>query len=418
MKRGLRLRISLAFAITCIAVVSALGLTLYTASEELEEELVNQIVSEEIDYLIQRHRADPAYQPATGPNLQYYILRTPADAARLPQALRALPPGNHEVGRGTDERHVAVRESGGIRFVVAYDTGPHEVREQQFQRLLFIALGTVFVAAFVLGHWLAGVLTRQLTELAQRVARLAPDVPHETLARAEQDREVAALARALDDYQARIARMVRREQEFTANASHELRTPLTSIKTSCELLASEPGLGSKGRDRVAGIARAADRMAAQIQLLLYLAREQVPTRREAVALRECVQDAAEPFMDELAHKGLAFELDIAQEAVLELDREALHLVLTNLIRNAVQNTKRGFVRVSYAAHRLSVADSGSGIAPDRLQHVFERFYRGTDGVDGFGLGLAIVKRICDQARWNMEVDSTPAAGSAFSISFP
>jgi signal transduction histidine kinase len=159
-------------------------------------------------------------------------------------------------------------------------------------------------------------------------------------------------------------------------------------------------------------------MTAQIQLLLYLAREQATTKREAVSLLECVKDAAEPLRGELVGKGLAFEVDIAPDAVLDLDREALHLVLVNLIGNAVQNTRRGFVRVSYATRRLTVADSGSGIAPDRLQHVFERFYRGTDGADGFGLGLAIVKRICDQASWSIEVDSTPAAGSAFSITFP
>ena len=415
MKLGLRLRIAIAFAVTCIAVVSALGFTLYTASEDLEEELVNQIVSEEVEYLMQRHRADPSHQSVAGPNLQYYILRGLADTAQLPEPLRALPPGNHEVGSGTAERHVAVRESDGTRFVVVYDSGPHELREQQFQRLLLLSLATLVVAAFAIGYWLAGVLTRQLTDLAQRVSLLSPDASHEPLARSDQDLEVAALARALDDYQQRIERMVRREQEFTANASHELRTPLTGIKTSCELLAMEPGLSAKGQERLAAISRAADRMAGQIQLLLYLAREQAATRREPVALAECVADAAEPFRRELAAREVAFKDDVARDAVVDLDREALHLVLTNLIRNAVKNTRRGFVRVSYGAGRLTVADSGSGITPDRLPHVFERFYRGNEDTEGLGLGLAIVKSICDQAGWAIEVESTPAAGSAFSI---
>ena len=417
MKHGLRLRIAVAFAVTCIAVVTALGVTLYSASEELEEELVNQIVSEEVEYLMQRHQADPSYQPVAGPNLQYYILRTPAERAQLPAPLGALPPGNHEVGRGTDERHVAVRESTGTRFVVVYDSGPHEMREQQFTELLLLALGTVLVIALVLGYWLAGVLTRQLTALAQRVSQLGPDASDATLAHADQDREVHALAQALDDYQARMSRMVRREQEFTANASHELRTPLTGIKTSCELLSAEAGLSPKGRERLAAIARAADRMASQIQLLLYLARERVATKREPVGLAECVADATEPFRSELAARAIAFNEDIAPDAVVELDREALHLVLTNLIRNAVQNTRRGFVRVTYAAGRLTVADSGSGIAASRLPHVFERFYRGNEDAEGLGLGLAIVKGICDQAGWTIEVESTPAAGSAFSITF-
>ena len=417
MRGGLRLRIAVAFAITCIAVVSALGLALYAASEELEEELVNQIVSEEVEHLIERHRADPGYQPVSGINLQYYILRTPGDSARLPEAVKGLPPGNHEVGRGLEERHVAVREAGGVRFLAVYDSGPHEVREEQFKQLLLLVLGTICVAAFVLGYWLAGMLTHQLTDLAQRVSRLASDSSAATLAHPEQDGEVRALAVALDDYQQRMNRMIRREQEFTANASHELRTPLTGIKTSCELLAGEAGLTEKGRERLTAIGRATDRMAGQLQLLLYLARERAATKREPVALAECVGDAAEPFRSALAERGVAFEEDVPRDAMVELDREALHLVLTNLIRNAVQNTHRGFVRVSYGAGKLTVSDSGNGIAPDRLPRVFERFYRGNENAEGHGLGLAIVKSICDRAGWTIDTESTPAAGSTFCIRF-
>jgi two-component system sensor histidine kinase BaeS len=75
------------------------------------------------------------------------------------------------------------------------------------------------------------------------------------------------------------------------------------------------------------------------------------------------------------------------------------------------------VRVTYGAGRLTVADSGSGIAPDRLPRVFERFYRGDAGAEGLGLGLAIVRSICDRAGWTIEVESAPSAGSAFSITF-
>lgn len=416
MRHGLRLRIAIAFAITCIAVVSALGITLYTASDELEEALVNQIVSEEVDYLMQRHRADPSYQPVAGPNLQYYILRAPAETAQLPEPLRALPPGNHGVGRGTDERHVAVRESDGTRFVVAYDTGPHELREQQFQRLLLLTLATLFVGAFVIGYWLAGVLTRQLTELAQRVSRLAPDTPHEPLARADQDREVAALARALDDYQQRIERMLRREQEFTANASHELRTPLTGIKTSCELLAAEPELNARARARVDMISAAADRMAEQIQALLFLAREQEPGAVQSVDLATCVTDAIAAGRAEAVRKGLRLESNVGSDVILQLDPRALHLVLTNLLGNALRHTDHGFIRIAYSTPRLTITDSGAGIAPEHLPRLFERFYRASDELEGLGLGLAIVRQVCDRNGWRVEVTSTPGTGSTFTLS--
>ena len=180
------------------------------------------------------------------------------------------------------------------------------------------------------------------------------------------------MAAALDDYEARMLDMIKREQEFTANASHELRTPLTAIGTSCELLAADPNLSEKGRQRVAYINAATTRMAEQIRALLFLARDQTPANREAVELAECAADAAEQCRAEIARKGIALEITIAAGTVLELNRQALHLVLANLIRNAVQHTERGSVRLSYDARRLTVADTGAGIAPEHLPHILER----------------------------------------------
>jgi signal transduction histidine kinase len=132
-------------------------------------------------------------------------------------------------------------------------------------------------------------------------------------------------------------------------------------------------------------------------------------------LRECVKQAAAVCRDEIARKGLDFELAIDADARVRLDRKALQLVVGNLIKNAVRYTEHGYVRVSYDGHHLTVADSGAGIAPQHLPQVFERFYRGEVDSEGLGIGLAIVRRICDELGWKIEVMSTPGTGSAFSI---
>jgi signal transduction histidine kinase len=418
LRLDLRLRIAIAFATVCIAVVGALGVTLYTAADDMEEALVDQLVSEEVSYFIEHYRSDPEYRPANGRNFAYHVVRSPQDAARLPREVAALPPGNHEILIGGDERHVAVREADGARFIVIYDVGAHEAREQQFKNVLLLSLVSVATFALLLGYWLAGVLTRQLRDLAQRVTTLGPAVSQAPLARPEQDAEVAALARALDDYQARMTRMIRHEQEFTANASHELRTPLTAVRTSCELLLADSGLPPGVRLRVEMIDEAAQRMAEQLQTLLFIARGQGLDATEEVALRECAADAAEPVRGEMGRKGLVLHLDIDAAAVLPVNRQALHTVLANLIRNAIQHTERGAIRVHYEAGRLSIADSGSGIAAEHLPHIFERYYRARQHDAGMGLGLAIVKRICDHYAWRLEVSSEPGRGSQFSLVFP
>lgn len=415
---NLRLRIALAFALVCIAAVGTLGVTFYTASRDMESAVVEQILSEEIDFLIERHRNRPDYLPSKGANLEYFIVRTAEDAVQLPRGLRELTPGKHAVIIDRVNHHVAVRHVDDTHFFVVYEVGQHEERKQRFNRLLLLSVGAVAAIGLALGFWLAGVLTRQLTDLAGRVARLSPDEPHGPLAQLYQDAEVEALARAIDGYQTRITRLIKHEQEFTANASHELRTPLTAIRTSCELLLAGSPLQEKERARVQMIDKAAHRMAEQLQTLLFIARERALSTIEMVALAECVSDAVESYRGEIARKGLVFDIEIDTAVVLNINRQALHTVLTNLIQNAIQHTERGFIRVSFDAHRLTVTDSGRGIAPETRPRIFERFYRSGEGPEGFGLGLAIVKQICDRNGWQIEVATSPTGGADLIVTFP
>ena len=415
---GLRLRVALALATACLLVVGALGFTLYTASEEMEDALISQIIAEEMDYMVRRHHQEPAYQPHLSSNLQGYIVRDAGERARLPEFLREMAPGGHELFAGGEEFHVLVRERAGTRYYVAYEVGLHAQREQEFKLLTLLSTITAALVSLALGYWLSGVLVRQVTELAAQVGALRPGEKHERLSRSGQDPEVALLARAFEDYQARFEQMIRREQEFTSNASHELRTPLTAIRTSCELLLGDPSIGGKARDRVAWINAAAGRMTEQIQALLFLARGQALGDIEPVVLADCVAEALEPYRAEIARKGLSLEMNVAAESSLDLNYQALRLVVANLLRNAVAYTERGFVRIGYAARRLTVSDSGSGIDTEHLPRLFERFFRAEESDRGSGLGLAIVQRICDQYGWKIEVESAPAKGSTFSIVFP
>lgn len=412
---GLRIRVAAAVAITCFAVVAALALTLYSAFEDLETAMVNQIVNEEMDLLMRDHRERPSAVREPGPNLQYHVAQTMEDRQRLPEMLRTLSPGSHEVGQGDQEKHIAVRDVDGIRYIVSYDAGPHESREQQFKRLTLFALATVMVIAAGLGYWISGLITGQITSLAGRVAGLDPGVRRAPLVQPGQDAEVSALANALDQYEARIRDLIVREQEFTGNASHELRTPLTAIRTSCELLEAEPGISDRARVRIAGIAAAAARMTSQIETLLFLARSQSTGLQEDVAIAECVDDAVQPLLPEIERKDLAFENAVPAGASIHLNRQALDLVLSNLLRNAVSYTERGHVRVSLDGPCLAVADTGAGIAPEQLQQVFGRFQRGDSRSEGFGLGLAIVKRVCDHYGWQVNVESGAGRGSVFRV---
>jgi signal transduction histidine kinase len=419
LKRGLRLRVALAFAIFCIIVVGTLGISLYIASDDIEEAHIEQIMETEMDYLLQRYRESADFVPQVGSNLEKYIVHDSADEAHLPSYLQGLNYRRHKVFRGPEEIRVAVRHVDGVKFIVAYEIGLHDQRQQELRLLIVLSLLSVVGVALVVGYLLAGLLVKQVTDLAERVRHLAPgDVQGATMIQPGQDEEVAQLAHALDDYQNRITRMLRREQEFTANVSHELRTPITTILTSCELLVTEPSFSERARVRIGMIEAAAGRMGEQLQALLFLAREQALGIMEPVALAECVYDAVEPVCTEIYRKRLLFEVAVEPKAVLTLNRQALHTALVNLLRNAVQYTERGFIRVNFSQNRLSISDSGIGIEPYYLPLLYERFFRGSTQGEGLGIGLAIVKRICDHYGWIIDVESTPGKGSTFHITFP
>lgn len=418
-KRGLRLRVALAFAVFCIVVVGTLGISLYIASDDIEEAHIEQIIETEMDYLLQRYRERADFVPQVGSNLEKYIIHDSIEESHLPSYLQGLNYRRHKVFRGPEEVRVAVRHVDGVKFLVAYEIGLHDQRQQELRLLIVLSLLSVVGVALVVGYLLAGLLVKQVTDLAERVRHLAPgDIQGATMIQPGQDEEVAQLAHALDDYQNRITRMLRREQEFTANVSHELRTPITTILTSCELLVTEPNLSERTRTRIGMIEAAATRMGEQLQALLFLAREQALGIMEPVALAECVYDAVEPVCTEIYRKRLIFEVAIAPKTVLTLNRQALHTALVNLLRNAVQYTERGFIRVNFSRNRLSISDSGIGIEPFYMPLLYERFFRGSSQGEGLGIGLAIVKRICDHYGWIIEVESTPGKGATFHITFP
>jgi signal transduction histidine kinase len=418
-KRGLRLRIALAFAIFCILVVGTLGISLYVASGDIEEAHIDQVIEMEMEHLIERYRQQPNFIPQAGSNLEEYILPERSDELRLPPYLKGLNQRRHMVFRGPQEVRVAVRHVDGVKFLVAYEIGLHEQRKHDFGLLIGLSLLSLIVVALVVGYLLAGLLVREVADLAEQVRKLAPgNVQGVTLTQPGMDAEVAQLANALDDYQNRIRRMLQREQEFTANVSHEMRTPITTILTSCELLVTEPNMPEKVRTRIGMIESAATRMGEQLQALLFLAREQALGVTELVSIAECVYDAAEHLRPEIARKQLDFEVDVELDAVLTLNRQALQTALVNLLRNAVQYTSQGAVKVKFKGRQLTISDSGIGIEPSYLPFLFERFFRGSTQGEGLGIGLAIVKRICDHYGWLIEVDSTPGYGATFHITFP
>lgn len=216
-------------------------------------------------------------------------------------------------------------------------------------------------------------------------------------------------------------------RDFVANVSHELKTPLTSIAGYAETLVQEAAPGP-AREFAATILKNARRMQQLVDDLLDLSRIESGGWRpepEVLAVEHVALAAWEPFRDTAAQRGIAFDL-AAGTATAYSDPDALHQILTNLFDNAVRHAPGGRIAVRAREQpegtTIEVADTGSGIPPEHLPRIFERFYRVDPArsreAGGTGLGLAIVKHLVEAHGGRVEAQSTVGRGTTIRLWFP
>ncbi|QEC47171.1 HAMP domain-containing protein [Baekduia soli] len=225
------------------------------------------------------------------------------------------------------------------------------------------------------------------------------------------------------------ARLERLKSEFVATASHELRSPLTSIKGFVELLSAGEGLDPRQREFLDIVLVSTNRLVDLVNDLLDVARLEagrVEVHRRAIDVHEALDDVVTLLHGRIEAKDQRLELDVEPDTPRVLaDASRLRQMLTNLVTNAHLYTDEGgtvAVRAggSPGGVRIEISDTGRGMDPGELEHVFERFSRGSGstGTPGTGLGLSIVKSLVDLHGGTIDVASTPGEGTTFAITLP
>lgn len=234
---------------------------------------------------------------------------------------------------------------------------------------------------------------------------------------------------ALQDV-AEVRRLARARQDMVANLSHELRTPLTSLRLLADTLQSAAGRKpAVARDLAGKVAREVDLLHQMFQEMLDLSAiesgRQV-ARLVPLPLSEIVDAAVDPLRDQAASRGLTFAVEVPTEFEVLADREQARRALVNVLHNALKFAEgRQPVRLAAESGEgeitLTIADDGPGLAPDDLERVFERFYRGdrARGTPGTGLGLAIVRHIMGAHGGRVWVENAtpPDKGARFHLVF-
>ena len=219
-------------------------------------------------------------------------------------------------------------------------------------------------------------------------------------------------------------------RDFVANVSHELKTPLTAIRGYAETLASELSGTGQHAQFAETIRGNADRMQRLVDDLLDLSRIEsggwAPVAAR-IALAAAVAEALVPYREQTSARRLRFAVDIADAIMLHADPMAFRQLLVNLLDNAVRYTPGDgvitvFAREENGGITLGVSDTGSGIAPEHLARIFERFYRvdpaRSRSAGGTGLGLAIVKHLVEAHDGKVTAHSTVGRGTTVAAWFP
>jgi signal transduction histidine kinase len=280
--------------------------------------------------------------------------------------------------------------------------------------VLALLLGLIFVRR-------ATAPVRDLTAAARTLA--SGDRSSRVKVRNERD-EFGEMARAFNSMAVAVGEEDRLRRAFASDVAHEIRTPLAILRSQVEAI--QDGVRPPTAETIASLHEEVLRLARLTTDLETLASTDAAgfsLKREPVELHAIVREVLFEFAPSLEDRDvqLASEID---DAVLEGDQVRLHQVVANLASNALKFTPAGG-HIDVALHRdgrealLRVANTGPGIPPDELPHVFDRFFRGRDvRAGGSGIGLSIVRTLVEAHGGTVEASSRPGDQTVFEIRLP
>ncbi|HJZ91806.1 MAG TPA: heavy metal sensor histidine kinase, partial [Gemmataceae bacterium] len=278
------------------------------------------------------------------------------------------------------------------------------------------------------------VLARKALGPVDRITQAADRITAEELSRrvevANPDDELGALAQTLNRMIGRLERSFAEMRQFTADAAHELRTPLAVIRSEAEVALRADRTPDEYRRVIENLLDEATRLGGVADQLLFLCRQDaglLPPVREELDAGRLIRDVVENMRVVADEKMVTLTADRVVPCRVVSDGRLVRRVLYNLLDNAIKYTDPGGrVEVTSAADggslTVTVSDTGIGIPPEHLSHVFERFYRADPARagdrPGAGLGLAICRSIVRTLGGSIALESSPGVGTTVRVVLP
>ena len=424
-ERGLRRKIWVAFAMQVVAMGMATVFGVYGASAVLKSVLIKHALEQEAGWFWQRHSDDPEHHiPDTFNMMGYLVLPRESDAA-LPQPLRGLKPGYHEMPEAMGGSLVFVDDAPQGRLLLVF-------KQTQVNKLAFwfgaVPLAFVLIVIYAIAWMTYRSSHRAISPviwLANQVQQWDPKRPDATALNAENlpvdvQGETLVLASSLHEFASRIDAFVQRERNFTRDASHELRTPMTVIRMAGDLLLNDESLSPHALRTVRRIQSSVGDMEALVEAFLIMARDgDVGLPDEDFVVNEIIHDEADNAKALLGRKPVELKIEERAAFGLHAPPRVFSVLFGNLLRNACNYTDAGSVTVRVQPGRIVIEDTGIGMDQEDLARSFDAFHRGGDQRrGGHGIGLNIVRRLSERFGWPVSLESEVGKGTRATILFP
>jgi heavy metal sensor kinase len=298
---------------------------------------------------------------------------------------------------------------------------------------ILAAFGLILVAAPLSGYWLASRAIYPLARILQTTGRLHPDNLSERLPLRGSGDELDQLSATLNGMLDRLAAHLEQQRAFVANAAHELRSPLTAIRTALEVALERNRSPAEYHELFGDLIEECIGLGNLINHLLLLAEGDAGLLHAdgEVRLDDLARRAVDMFQGIAEQRGINLDLRASELASVPGNRVHLREVIHNLLDNALKFTPEGgTISVEVSAPpdssevQLVVRDSGTGIPPEDLPSVFQRFYRADKSrqrdqpTGGSGLGLSICQAIVHAYGGKITLASTPGKGTTVSVLLP
>jgi len=299
---------------------------------------------------------------------------------------------------------------------------------RDFTRNYFALEPIVIVLSGLLGWVLAGRALRPVNSVAEAAQQITHSNLHTQIPMRHAGDELDRLIEAFNHMMMRLNRSFEQIRQFSTDVSHELRTPLTVARGQLEVALFTAQTVEEHREAMAEALEGIDRLSNIVRALLLLSQSetgQLTLQKADLDLAEVTRDLVEEHQIPAEAQGVYLSAELPASAMIFADRVQIERLISNLLGNAIKYTPAGgrvAVRLTAegAQLRFVVEDTGVGIAPDHLPHIFDRFYRvpSADPEKGLGLGLSFVAWIVKAHGGTVDVESKLQQGTRFTVTLP